>query len=359
MLFFTATDGVHGRELWKSNGTKTGTVMVKDLIPPCRAGSEYCFGGLTIDTETPPVAVGTRVFFFNSVCRACPYGAGSDLYVSDGTAAGTKQLAADELFLPVVSSTNGSVEAAFNGRFYFVAGGETAGGMWVSDGTQAGTHVLVTSSAVGDEIGILPASGRGLYFTAFHSGELSRLWKTDGTAAGTKPLTTVGELQYDPWQAAYMAKRLYFNSGYYDQALGQDMAQLWKSDGTAAGTEPILTTAGGLDWLTAAGGRLFFTVSSDLWKSDGTPAGTKDIGAFGKFRPSQLTAVGGELCFAERYLSVDPWELWESDGTAAGTHQVRSFVRAPGEVRLIAVGSKMFFAVDDGVHGAELWSYTP
>jgi hypothetical protein len=28
-------------------------------------------------------------------------------------------------------------------------------------------------------------------------------------------------------------------------------------------------------------------------------------------------------------------------------------------VRLIAVGSKMFFGVDDGVHGAELWSYTP
>src|SRR5262249_52773721 len=32
-LFFTATDGVHGWELWTSDGTSNGTHMVQDIYP--------------------------------------------------------------------------------------------------------------------------------------------------------------------------------------------------------------------------------------------------------------------------------------------------------------------------------------
>ncbi|MCW2240032.1 ELWxxDGT repeat protein [Azospirillum canadense] len=75
-LFFTANDGVHGRELWFSDGTTDGTHLVKDITP----GS----GSSAVSNLT---ALGKELFFTAGEGQGAP-----DLWMSDGTAAGTHRV---------------------------------------------------------------------------------------------------------------------------------------------------------------------------------------------------------------------------------------------------------------------------
>ncbi|HVG07234.1 MAG TPA: ELWxxDGT repeat protein [Thermoanaerobaculia bacterium] len=364
-VYFRANDGVHGSELWRSDGTEANTALVKDINP--NPNNFFSFYGLA--------AVGSTVVFF-----ADDGTTGVEPWRSDGTEAGTVPLAD-------LNPGSGSSNSPF-----FSDRRKTIGGLWyfrgfddeqdvevyVSDGTPAGTRQLAeintqTSAFQVEFTGMLfganpMADLNGtLFFQASDGISGSELWKSDGTVAGTEQVADAspGPGGSVPFEITPRGNSVLFSAqGSFTQG-----RELWISDGTEAGTnllmdlEPTGSTSGGWPWwLTPAGGLVYFTSdigNGKLWKSDGTPEGTLPVrdAAPTAFAVTELTPMGGFLF----YNGAGPagYELWRTDGTENGTVQVANI--APGSAssnpdRLTPVRNLVFFSADDGSSGRELWA---
>jgi ELWxxDGT repeat protein len=312
-LFFTADDGVHGRELWVSSGTGgTGTFLVKDL----RAG---------LDSAEPNelTVAGGRVFF-----TADDGMHGRELWVSDGTSAGTflvKDIHPSALDL----GPSGLVE--FDGRVYFAANDGVHGReLWVSDGTAAGTFMVEDLYPGGDVF--------------------------DPDSPGSS----------SPRRMTRTPEAFYFVAN-----VGRDV-KLWRSVGVPGATSTFEGPEDNVVFsMTPVGSELlFFLVDNDegeasLWVTRGTKRSTRELRFFPGAYPHDLTALNGRLYFsagrARSGLEGDPAgeELWVSDGTMRGTRRLKDIHRGPGDSRpgsLKVLGRRLYFAADDGVHGRELWA---
>ncbi len=171
-LFFSADDGTHGFEPWRSDGSPAGTVLVKDIDP---IGSSYP------DEFTE---VGGTVFF-----RASDGPHGSELWRTDGTPAGTVMVK------DVNPGLDGAVPNGFKelaGRVFFFAIDD--GSRYVlatSDGTEQGT----ANVAVFDPSPATPyfavAEADRLYFSAYDGASGIEPWTSDGTPSGTIRLADI------------------------------------------------------------------------------------------------------------------------------------------------------------------------
>ncbi|MDW8223825.1 MAG: hypothetical protein RMJ82_12840, partial [Gemmatales bacterium] len=163
-LYFTANDGIHGKELWKSDGTSTGTVLVADILPA--ANSSYP-AWLTNVSGT--------LFF----AATLPW-QGRELWCSDGSSAGTR------LVRDIRAGSDSSYPQQLvnaGGLLYFVANDGTSGyEVWRSDGTSAGTLLVrdIRPGSLSSYPGNLRELNGGLVFTADNGTAGMELWKSLG-----------------------------------------------------------------------------------------------------------------------------------------------------------------------------------
>lgn len=274
-LYFCATDGVHGVELWKTDGASGGTVMVKDINP---GSGDSCY-----PYREPTVFNGEMYFQASDGIH------GNELWKTDGTLAGTVMLKdinpgiGDSLDLQGVWHAWKLVE--FDRALYFqAADGAHGAELWKTDGTPEGTVMVkdISPGSYGSVPGDLTPFDGALYFSANEGSYAAEIWKTDGTAAGTVRVTDIGP-SADPRGLTACGGGLYFSA--YDSAHG---VELWKTDGTSAGTAMVADVFAGVGGsspagLIAFGGRVFLTASdganlgqhgTELWSTDGTPGGT-------------------------------------------------------------------------------------
>jgi ELWxxDGT repeat protein len=285
ILYFDATDGTNGVELWKTDGTNTA--MVKDINSGAPSSNAENF-----------TALGTEVLF-----SATDATNGTELWKTDGTTTVLVQNIASG-----ANSSSPSQFVLFQNKIFFAAstgsGVFAQGGLYSTDGNSV---ILVKSFGIGGSATLLSLSvilNNKLVFSALTigaSGTGLQVWASDGTTAGTTAITNLNTS--NPIGAGAIILPDIFSAGangdYHTHSFnnkiffiaddGTHGAELWITDGTQAnivkdinpGADSSLGIGSGqfaASWFYTANTFYFSandgTHGNELWKTDGTGANT-------------------------------------------------------------------------------------
>ncbi len=312
ILYFSANDGSHGQELWRSDGTLSGTYMIKDIQPDSVGSAPI---RLTV--------LGDEILFFaNDGVH------GDELWITNGTEAGT-------VLVKDINPGPGSAirrnylgqerdRIVHNGVFFFAADtGPDFSQLWRSDGTEQGTQfisnvcpICYTNSFATGEFTILND-------TLFLEGG-TNLWRSDGTTVGTISFLN----NQDPGSPSLVRFLTSVNGlMYLSGGTSSFSPDLWACDGTKAGTRLVkdFSDYGTPHSFTPFANRVFFYSDHNLWSTDAMEAGTQlesQLLAESPFTlKNNMLVWKNELYFRAR-AADDLYYLYKTDGSPNGETQI-------------------------------------
>jgi ELWxxDGT repeat protein len=380
-VIFTGFREEQGTEPWRSDGTRAGTKLVREIhtgrqSATCAPQGAECG---TFPAGSDPrsfVTIGRTTFLVANHPRY-----GQELWRTNGTRAGTR------LVKDIQTGTGSGLAFSegslveFGGGLYFVAGdGKHGRELWRTDGTRAGTR-MVRDIGPGWSVAWWDTpvvAGDHLYFTAEREDEGLELWRTDGTRTGTRLVRDIwpGPKASKPQDLTAVGDRLYFTAR--DREHGRE---LWRSDGTRTGTELVADIVPGrassdLGDLVALGDRLYLTVwgaideaepARRLWRTDEAGGSLEPVllGNDGSTSTNRrwseyptLATHDGHL-----YLAADDGvhgnEVWVIDGATGASALVADIRPGPQGSKpewLTIADTVLYVAAADGEHGRQLWA---
>jgi ELWxxDGT repeat protein len=319
MYIVTATYNVvtPGFEIWKSDGTPNGTVLLGPLYADATNLDNtgfYSFSGQT---------VGNRLYILSNKDNPSTGSQATYLFTSDGTSAGTVPVRS----FPFSSSNFPMVVAGNRVIFGLFSTGE----IWSAEGLTT-TNLIPSNFPFGSfSLQTINATTALVLASDPYGVASNKIFKTDGTLAGTSMLKTLPSGNYATFIGVTNGKALFFNR----DGLVAFSGSYWRSDGTVAGTvslgvngtpNPLLYD--GVRSEVDASGRIVFQNQmqplgiEDLVQSDANLTTLTSIagdraGYARNANPSVPISFSGKAYFnADNGSGVSGWK---SDGTAAGT----------------------------------------
>jgi ELWxxDGT repeat protein len=405
-----ATTNNFQKDIWKSDGTVSGTIKIKSFDTGSTNEPTTNSNGFS-PYDIREIKYCNGLVFFTMVDVTNNK---IDLWKTDGTEVGPVRL---------YEGCQSRIASFNNYIYYFIAGAPdmfgnvqfslrrhngTTGGFVKNFAQTTATNIPLFFGVVNNQL--LFAADGTIVLNSNNVNSGMELWKTDGTGAGTiivKDINPEVPNNFPPGpfssgkssiNQTVLSKRniIYNNALYFGADDGANGREIWKSDGTEAGTVLIKNIAVGTftdiynntyprssdpSSLYIFNNQVVFVVRNandklDLYKTDATNAGTIPIkqnvttGISANYIQTTFGTLNNILYFDGSEVG-DFNELWSSDGTPEGTKLFKNINKSVGTpsnpTEFYGWNGSLYFRMNKKIASnifidpieSELWKFTP